>query len=115
LLLAAEGAQVVVNDLGGSMDGTGADTGPAQDVVEEIKGRGGEAVAKELSRYGATVNAVAPGALTRLTEAVGMAEGWHRGPSIEDPSEDPTLLGSRIDDLVKDARANANMQGYDES
>ena len=277
LLLAAEGAQVVVNDLGGSPDGSGADTGPAQEVVEEIEGRGGEAVAntddisswagaerliaqaldtygrldvlvnnagilrdrmlanmteaewdavvqvhlkgtfapshfaaahwreqvkageevdgrivnttsasgiygnvgqtnygaakagiaaftiiaaKELARYGATVNAVAPGALTRLTESIGMgrlpdeaketmsprhiapvvcwlasplsrhvtgrvfdvsgrmisvAEGWHRGPTMEDPSDDPMLLGALIDDLVKDARPNADMQGYDEA
>ena len=277
LLLAAEGARVVVNDLGGSPDGSGADKGPAQEVVEEIKGRGGEAVAntddisswagaerlvgqavdtfgrldvlvnnagilrdrmlanmteaewdsviqvhlkgtfapshfaaahwrelikagedvdarivnttsasgiygnvgqtnygaakagiaaftiiaaKELARYGATVNAVAPGALTRLTESIGMgrlpdeaketmsprhiaptvcwlasplsrhvtgrvfdvsgrmisvAEGWHRGPTMEDPSEDPALLGALIDDLVKDSRPNADMQGYDET
>jgi NAD(P)-dependent dehydrogenase (short-subunit alcohol dehydrogenase family) len=277
LLLAAEGAQVVVNDLGGSTDGRGADAGPAHEVVEEIMGRGGEAVAntddvsswagaerlvrqaldtygrldvlvnnagilrdrmlvnmteaewdavikvhlkgtfapshfaaahwrdqvkagkevdarvvnttsasgiygnvgqtnygaakagiasftiiaaKELGRYGVTVNALAPGALTRLTESVGMgrlpdeaketmaprhiapivcwlaspssrhvtgrvfdvsgrmisvAEGWHRGPTIEDPSDDPALLGAMISDLMMDARPNADMQGYDES
>jgi NAD(P)-dependent dehydrogenase (short-subunit alcohol dehydrogenase family) len=45
LLFAREGARVVVNDLGGSADGTGADAGPAHDVVEEIKAFGGEAVA----------------------------------------------------------------------
>jgi NAD(P)-dependent dehydrogenase (short-subunit alcohol dehydrogenase family) len=45
LLLAREGARVVVNDLGGTMDGTGADTGPAQQVVDEIEALGGEAVA----------------------------------------------------------------------
>ncbi|HET7721129.1 MAG TPA: SDR family oxidoreductase [Acidimicrobiales bacterium] len=45
LLLAAHGAKVVVNDLGGSMDGTGASTGPAQAVVDEITAAGGEAVA----------------------------------------------------------------------
>jgi len=44
-LLAAHGAKVVVNDLGGSMDGTGASTGPAQSVVDEIVAAGGEAVA----------------------------------------------------------------------
>ena len=37
LELAAQGAKVVVNDLGGTIDGTGADTGPAQTVVDEIK------------------------------------------------------------------------------
>jgi len=45
LSLAAHGAKVVVNDLGGSVDGTGGDLSPAQQVVEEIKGMGGEAVA----------------------------------------------------------------------
>ena len=45
LLLASEGAKIVVNDLGGSTDGTGADAGPAAEVVEEIKAMGGEAVA----------------------------------------------------------------------
>ena len=44
-LLAVHGAKVVVNDLGGSMDGTGASTGPAQVVVDEIVAAGGEAVA----------------------------------------------------------------------
>jgi NAD(P)-dependent dehydrogenase (short-subunit alcohol dehydrogenase family) len=45
LLFAQEGAKVVVNDLGGAEDGSGSDSGPAQEVVEEIKAMGGEAVA----------------------------------------------------------------------
>ena len=45
LLLAEEGAKVVVNDLGGSVDGEGASTTPAQEVVNEIKAKGGDAVA----------------------------------------------------------------------
>ena len=45
LLFAAEGAKVVVNDLGGAIDGTGSDAGPAQAVVDEIRAMGGEAVA----------------------------------------------------------------------
>lgn len=44
LLLASRGAKVVVNDLGGSMDGVGGDNTPAQKVVDEIKAAGGEAV-----------------------------------------------------------------------
>ncbi len=36
---------MVVNDLGGSVEGTGADAGPAQQVVDEIRAAGGEAVA----------------------------------------------------------------------
>jgi NAD(P)-dependent dehydrogenase (short-subunit alcohol dehydrogenase family) len=277
LLLAAQGAGVVVNDLGGSMDGTGSgDTGPAQQVVDEIVAAGGQAVAntddisdfagaeklvntgieafgkvdvlinnagilrdrmlvnmteaewdavikvhlkgtfgpshfvanhfrdrskagdevdgriintsspsgiygnvgqtnygaakagiasftiiaaKELARYGVTVNAIAPAALTRMTEDLGMgqlpedakdalsprhiapiacwlasplsasvtgrvfdvtgrmlsvSEGWHRGPSIENPDDDPEVLGHAVLDLVAQARPNANMGGYDE-
>jgi NAD(P)-dependent dehydrogenase (short-subunit alcohol dehydrogenase family) len=43
--LAQHGAKVVVNDLGGDRDGTGADVGPAQEVVDEIVAAGGEAAA----------------------------------------------------------------------
>lgn len=45
LLLAKHGAKVVVNDLGGSMDGEGHEEGPAHDVVADIIAAGGEAVA----------------------------------------------------------------------
>ncbi len=45
LEFARRGARVVVNDLGGAVDGTGGDKGPAQQVVEEIEAMGGEAVA----------------------------------------------------------------------
>jgi NAD(P)-dependent dehydrogenase (short-subunit alcohol dehydrogenase family) len=274
LMLSDQGAKVVVNDLGGEMDGRGRSTGPAQDVVDEIVARGGEAVANgddvsdfagaerlvqqaidtfggldvlvnnagilrdrmltnmtedewdlvikvhlkgtfgpahfasaywrerakagetndariinttsvsgiygnagqtnygaakmgiaaftfiaslELARYGVTVNAIAPGALTRMTEGLGMgqaseadkemmsprwiapictwlaspesagvtgrifeasgrvlaiAEGWHRGPTVE-PVDDPTKLGPIVEDLVSRARPPADMQGQD--
>jgi NAD(P)-dependent dehydrogenase (short-subunit alcohol dehydrogenase family) len=276
LLLAHHGAKVVVNDLGGSMDGEGNDQGPAHDVVAEIKALGGEAIAngddvsdwdgaermvqsavdtfggldilinnagilrdrmltnmseaewdavikvhlkgtfaparhaaaywrerskagetndariintsspsgiygnvgqtnygaakagiasftiiaaKELGRYGVTVNAIAPAALTRMTEGLGMgqaseeikeqmspahiapivtwlaspesahvtgrvfdvtgrmisvSEGWHRGPSLENPPDDLDVLGPKVSELVAQARPNATMQGYDE-
>jgi NAD(P)-dependent dehydrogenase (short-subunit alcohol dehydrogenase family) len=276
LLLAKQGAKVVVNDLGGSRDGSGTDAGPAQEVVDEIVAAGGQAVAntddisdfagaeklvktaigefgkldvlinnagilrdrmlvnmteaewdavikvhlkgtfapshfaanhwrerskageqvdarlinttspsgiygnvgqanygaakagiaaftvitaKELGRYGVTVNAIAPAAITRMTEDLGMgtleeeareamsprhiapivvwlasplssgvtgrvfdisgrmlsvSEGWHRGPSIENPDADPQVLGEAVKDLVSQARPNANMFGYDE-
>src|SRR6185312_13368258 len=45
LLFAAEGAKVVVNDLGGSNTGEGSDSGPAQEVVDEVLAAGGAAVA----------------------------------------------------------------------
>jgi NAD(P)-dependent dehydrogenase (short-subunit alcohol dehydrogenase family) len=45
LSLARHGAKVIVNDLGGNVDGTGGDLSPAQQVVDEIKAMGGEALA----------------------------------------------------------------------
>jgi NAD(P)-dependent dehydrogenase (short-subunit alcohol dehydrogenase family) len=45
LLFAAEGAKVVVNDIGGGPDGAGSDAGPARQVADEIRAAGGEAVA----------------------------------------------------------------------
>ena len=45
LLMAKRGALIVVNDLGGSVDGTGNNASAAQKVVDEIKALGGEAVA----------------------------------------------------------------------
>ena len=274
LMLAAQGAKVVVNDLGGSMDGVGAEAGPAQQVVDEIVALGGQAVANtddisdwagaeklvaqavdafgrldvlvnnagilrdrmltnmseaewdavikvhlkgtagpshfaaaywreqskageavdariintsspsgiygnvgqtnygaakagiaaftiiasmELARYGVTVNAIAPAALTRMTENLGMgqvsdeakeqmsprwiapiitwlastesaavtgrvfdvsgqalsvSEGWHRGPTVT-PTLDPTLMGPLVEQLMAEARPNADMSGRD--
>jgi NAD(P)-dependent dehydrogenase (short-subunit alcohol dehydrogenase family) len=45
LELARRGCKVVVNDLGGAVDGTGGSSEAAQKVVAEIKGAGGEAIA----------------------------------------------------------------------
>ncbi|HEV8065735.1 MAG TPA: SDR family oxidoreductase, partial [Acidimicrobiales bacterium] len=45
LLFASEGARVVVNDLGGAVDGSGDDRSPAEQVVDEITEMGGEAIA----------------------------------------------------------------------
>ena len=45
LLLAQRGASVVVNDLGGTIEGDGEDTAPAEEVVAEIEAAGGKAVA----------------------------------------------------------------------
>ncbi len=49
LALAARGAKVVVNDLGGDVHGAGGSTGAAQAVVDEIRARGGEAIANGAS------------------------------------------------------------------
>jgi NAD(P)-dependent dehydrogenase (short-subunit alcohol dehydrogenase family) len=273
LMLAAHGANVVVNDLGGGADGIGTDTSPAQQVVSEICRAGGRAVAdghdvsswsgskamidaainefgrldvlvnnagilrdrmlvnmqeaewddvmnvhlkgtfapthhaavywrdrskqtgvtldarvintssvsgiygnigqcnygaakagiaaftviasRELSRYGVTVNAIAPVANTRLTEnlreyteeeklrrdprwiapvvtwlastksssvtgrvieagngIVAIAEGWHRGPQIEQIAH-PAEVGAALIDMVARARKNAGINGAD--
>ena len=59
LALAAAGASVVVNDLGGSVDGEGSDSTPAQTVVNEIVAAGGKAAAywRERSKGGDDVRA----------------------------------------------------------
>src|SRR5258708_32099037 len=49
MLMAEEGAKVLVNDVGAALDGSGGDTGPAQQVVDEIKSQGAQAVAATLS------------------------------------------------------------------
>jgi NAD(P)-dependent dehydrogenase (short-subunit alcohol dehydrogenase family) len=53
LEFASQGAKIVVNDLGAEVDGTGSSTGPAGQVVDEIRGMGGEAVAdgEDVSDY----------------------------------------------------------------
>jgi len=61
MLLAKEGAAVVVNDLGGSRDGTGAGHSMADSVVDEIKAAGGKAVA----HYGS---------VTEKADALGMVQ-----------------------------------------
>jgi NAD(P)-dependent dehydrogenase (short-subunit alcohol dehydrogenase family) len=65
LLLAARGAIVVVNDLGGSIEGTGADAGPASDVAGEITGAGGVALVDTSDV------ATATGALALVESAIG--------------------------------------------
>src|SRR4249919_3431917 len=49
LALAARGAKVLVNDLGGTVNGTGGSPTAAQAVVDEIKAQGGEAMANGAS------------------------------------------------------------------
>lgn len=49
LTMASEGAKVVINDLGGATDGSGASLTPAQEVVDEIKKAGGDAVSNSAS------------------------------------------------------------------
>src|SRR3954467_4684923 len=49
MLMAQEGAKVLVNDVGAALDGSGGDAGPAQQVADEIKNKGGQAIASTLS------------------------------------------------------------------
>jgi NAD(P)-dependent dehydrogenase (short-subunit alcohol dehydrogenase family) len=107
--------------------------------------------AQELERYGVTVNAIAPGALTRLTEDLGLpdevtsrfeprwvapvvtwlasplsagvtgqviessglvlaiAEGWHRGPSTDEPPAEPGEVDAIVRKLLADARPRTTM------
>jgi NAD(P)-dependent dehydrogenase (short-subunit alcohol dehydrogenase family) len=60
LMLAAHGAKVVVNDLGGAADGTGKDISPAAETVADIKAAGGEAIANgdDISNWDAAANLV---------------------------------------------------------
>jgi len=61
LELARQGAAVVVNDLGGSPDGTGADASAAQTVADEITAAGGQAVANgdDVSDWGGAKRLIA--------------------------------------------------------
>src|SRR6201994_5214172 len=67
LLLASRGATVVVNDVGGTMSGEGTDASPAQQVVDEIRSAGGDAVASTDSvATPAGGQAIIPPALARF-------------------------------------------------
>lgn len=71
LLLAREGASVVVNDLGGARDGTGSGQSMADSVVDEIVAAGGKAVAN----YGSvTDDAAAESMVTTAKEAFGRVD-----------------------------------------
>ncbi len=61
LLLAAQGASVIVNDIGAALDGSGSDAGPAQQVVAEIADAGGKAAASlaDVSDHGAAEGLIA--------------------------------------------------------
>jgi NAD(P)-dependent dehydrogenase (short-subunit alcohol dehydrogenase family) len=61
LELARQGAKVVVNDLGCELDGSGGGTGPAGEVVEEIRATGGEAIANgdDVADFGGAARIVA--------------------------------------------------------
>src|SRR6186713_2147184 len=83
--------------------------------------------ARELGRYGVTVNSISPSAFTRMSEdsreitgrvfqagngQFAVAEGWHKGPESK-PILDPREAGKILTELAKKARKNAGMNGLD--
>ena len=100
LLFASEGASVVVNDLGGAQDGSGAESGPAQSVVDEIVAAGGRAVAN-----GSDV-ATAEGAksiVTTALESFGRVDGLVNNAGI---LRDRVLVNIEDDDWDLVVRVN---------
>lgn len=91
LAFAAEGAKVVVNDLGAGLDGSGASASPAQRVVDEIRALGGEAVAHgadiATSEGAASLIATALDAFGRLDTLVNNA-GFLRDRMLVNLDED---------------------------
>jgi len=104
LLMASRGALVVVNDLGGAVDGSGSDKGAAQKVVDEIVALGGEAVADTNSvstpEGGAAIVAGAVKAFGRVDIVINNAgilrdKSFHNmEPSLMNPVFDVHLKGA---------------------
>ncbi len=104
LSLASRGAFVVVNDLGGAVDGSGSDAGAAQLVVDEISAAGGEAVADTSSvatpEGGAAIVQTAIDAFGRVDIVVNNAgilrdKTFHNmAPELLDPVVDVHLKGA---------------------
>src|SRR3984885_4165781 len=79
LLLASEGASVIVNDLGAAVDGSGQNSGPAHDTVAAIADAGGKAIANgaDISDFSAAEGLIGPaleefGRLDVLVNAAGI-------------------------------------------
>ena len=104
LLMASRGALVVVNDLGGALDGSGSDKGAAQKVVDEIVALGGDAVADTNSvstpEGGAAIVAGAVKAFGRVDIVINNAgilrdKSFHNmEPSLMNPVFDVHLKGA---------------------
>jgi len=104
MLLASRGAQVVVNDLGGSVSGEGGDAGPAETTAKEIEGLGGVAVPDTNSvatpEGGEAIVQTAMDAFGRVDILVNNAgilrdKSFHnQGPDLVDPVIDVHLRGA---------------------
>jgi NAD(P)-dependent dehydrogenase (short-subunit alcohol dehydrogenase family) len=120
LLMASRGALVVVNDLGGAVDGTGSDKGAAERVVDEIKALGGEAAADTNSvatpEGGAAIVQTAIDAFGRVDIVVNNAgilrdRAFHNmEPDLVDPVLDVHLRGAF--NVTRPAFVHMREQGY---
>src|SRR5437773_2354486 len=121
LCLAAEGAKVVVNDVGASLSGEATEERPAVEVCKEIESAGGAAVPSfdsvsefdgagrivqtALGRYGVTVNAMAPAGATRMT-----ANLYEQADYEPPPTLDPSLNAPLVAYLASEDAGHVNGQ-----
>lgn len=120
LMMAKRGALIVVNDLGGSVDGTGANASAARVVVDEIKAAGGEAVADHNSvatpEGGAAIVQTAIDAYGRVDIVVNNAgilrdKAFHNmTPDLLNPVLDVHLKGAFY--VTQPAFVHMREQGY---
>jgi NAD(P)-dependent dehydrogenase (short-subunit alcohol dehydrogenase family) len=120
LLMASRGALVVVNDLGGAVDGTGSDKGAAERVVDEIRALGGEAAADTSSvatpEGGAAIVQTAIDAFGRVDIVINNAgilrdRAFHNmEPDLVDPVLDVHLRGAF--NVTRPAFVHMREQGY---
>jgi hypothetical protein len=97
LLLAARGAKVVVADLGGQLDGSGSSAEPAEQVVKEIIGAGGEAV----SCHASVADEAGAASIVRLaTGAFGRIDIVVNNAGIADPDRFEDLSPERFRRMV---------------
>jgi NAD(P)-dependent dehydrogenase (short-subunit alcohol dehydrogenase family) len=103
LLFAREGAKVVVNDLGGARDGTGASGSAAEAVVAEIRAAGGEAVAN----HDSVANAAGAQAIVEAAvKHFGRVDTWINNAGI---LRDRTLL--KLEESDWDAVIEVHLKG----
>ena len=120
LLMASRGALIVVNDLGGSVDGTGSNKGAADLIVDEIRAAGGEAVADTNSvattEGGAAIVKTAIDAFGKIDIVINNAgilrdKAFHNmGPDLIDPVLDVHLRGAF--NVTQPAWIHMREQGY---
>ncbi|MCE7890719.1 MAG: SDR family NAD(P)-dependent oxidoreductase [Sorangiineae bacterium PRO1] len=103
LLLAREGAKVVVNDVGGARDGSGESASPAETVVAEIRGLGGQAVASPQS---VATRAGAEQIIATAVKEFGRVDVLVNNAGI---LRDKTLL--KMDDEMWDAVIGVHLKG----